>query len=87
MGDKVGGWEGLGVPLLPWCVGAGACDWWEGKSGKLFTLEFDRLRKSMSVGVKGRREGEVQLLVKVSFIQSDPKLPAVRNTCGLRFKV
>jgi Ca2+-transporting ATPase len=45
---------------------AGACQYWGQRSKCLFTLEFDRVRKSMSVIVKevdGQRSNK--LLVKV----------------------
>jgi Ca2+-transporting ATPase len=44
----------------------GACQYWGQRSKRLFTLEFDRVRKSMSVIVKevdGQRSNK--LLVKV----------------------
>jgi hypothetical protein len=47
---------------------AGACQYWGSKTERLFTLEFDRLRKSMSVIVKEQDSPTGnKLLVKVLF--------------------
>lgn len=54
---------------------AGACQYWGAGSQRLFTLEFDRLRKSMGVIVKelGNEAGN-KLLVKVLLIGADLQL-------------
>ena len=43
----------------------GCCEWWNKRSKKVATLEFDRIRKSMSVIVR-EPNGQNRLLVKVT---------------------
>lgn len=43
----------------------GCCEWWTKRSKKVATLEFDRVRKSMSVIARGPT-GHNRLLIKVT---------------------
>ena len=53
----------------------GCCEWWTKRSKRLATLEFDRIRKSMSVIVR-ELTGRNRLLVKVT---SSPVLDVLKG--------
>lgn len=50
--------------------GTGCCEWWIKRSKRVATLEFDRVRKSMSVLVR-EPTGHNRLLVKVTAFPRD----------------
>lgn len=79
----------LDIEVIMFCIYlelqfAGACQYWGSKTERLFTLEFDRLRKSMSVIVKEQDSPTGnKLLVKVLFkLPSWEHLHVENRTCG-----
>ena len=59
--------HGEGFYIHSLLLNTGCCEWWTKRSKQVAMLEFDRIRKSMSVIVR-EPTGQNRLLAKVSVI-------------------